>query len=435
MLKLKPMKLIPVKKLFAKKIVWKVGDILNLANFIPSNFRKPIIFGYKYLPGLCFLIQLYAVSPAQAFQLSNKAQISLITGSPGTELYALFGHSAIRVSDPMFGVDYLFNYGTFDFEAPNFMMKFVQRKLNYSLSVGDYPRFVSYYASEGRSVYEQVLDLSQAQKQVLFDFLENNARPKNREYLYDFFFDNCSSRIRDVFRKVFKQDIQFDLAEKGTKPTFKTMITPYLKDEWVYLGIYLILGLPADRQATASDKMFLPDYLLEAFDVAKIRDGGTWKPLVKSKVTGNQAITARPTPYVLSPIVVFTMLSLLIVGITYLNRKQQKVGRGLDFGLFFFLGLIGAFFMFTWLGTDHQALPMNMNMLWALPSHLIVSFWLLRKQRPDWVKRYFLMAGILQIALLLGWYSLPQRLHFALIPFILVIGLRAFWVAKNKPAK
>ena len=141
--------------------------------------------------------------------LSENAQISLITGSPGNQLYANFGHSAVRVYDPQANIDWVYNYGTFDFNAPGFYTNFLKGKLNYYLSVYDFQHMIKTYQYYNQSLYEQVLNLNQEEKIKIFQFLNNNYLPENRYYLYDFFFDNCSSRIRDIFETELNNKLTF----------------------------------------------------------------------------------------------------------------------------------------------------------------------------------------------------------------------------------
>ena len=411
-------------KLYQKLRKFVFSENLDkFCNLIKSLKMKPLFLKFALLI-LMFILNQQSIA---ALELSKNAQISLITGSPGTELYTLFGHSAIRVYDPFYGFDILYNYGTFDFNTPNFTLKFVQGRLNYALSKEYYQAFVEFYKREGRSIDEQVLDLTQVQKQKLFDFLEENYKPENRFYKYDFFFDNCSSRIRDVLIKVYKSDIVFENTTPKESKTFKALLDPYLKDAWLSLGIYLILGAPADKVASKSDYMYLPDYLNYAFADAKIKNGDEMIPLVKETKSVYQAIVTRPATYFFTPHLVFWVFLGVIAGITYLGYQRNKIAKGLDFFIFFLMGLVGCFFLFTWFGTDHQVLPMNFNMLWALPTHFIFAFYLWKGKLPNFVKIYFLISAFILIFTLVGWFFLPQRLHTAIIPIILVLLIRSIY--------
>ena len=156
-----------------------------------------------------FLFFLNIPSEAQVTTLSEAAEISIITIGPGKNLYDKFGHSAFRVKDEANGIDWAYNYGTYDFNTPNFYTKFAQGKLNYNLSVAYFEAFYQNYVQENRWVKEQVLNLSSTEKNELFQYLQNNATPENRGYLYDFFFDNCATRIRDVLKAVLGEELQY----------------------------------------------------------------------------------------------------------------------------------------------------------------------------------------------------------------------------------
>jgi hypothetical protein len=164
---------------------------------------------------ILFLVTTYQAI-AQKQQLSDQAVISLITADPGEELYSLFGHSAIRVKDTVNNQDLVFNYGTFNFNTPNFYMKFTRGKLLYMLSIQQFDRFKRSYEYEKRDLKEQILNLTQDQKQAIFQFLLWNYQPENRYYKYDFFFDNCATRIRDVFiDELPGLNFQFEYVKEG----------------------------------------------------------------------------------------------------------------------------------------------------------------------------------------------------------------------------
>ncbi len=205
--------------------------------------------------------------------LSQEARITLLTCSPGDELYSVFGHSAIRVQDPAYDLDWVFNYGTFDFSDPNFYTNFVKGKLNYILSVSEYHHFEYSYAMENRWIWEQELNITPYEKQYLFDSLRINRLPENRYYLYDFFFDNCATRIRDIFTEALERDILYDYQGLEQGQTFRELLMPYLAEKpWAKLGINLGLGLPADKRATPWDYMFLPDHMMTVFGDAMLSD-------------------------------------------------------------------------------------------------------------------------------------------------------------------
>lgn len=388
---------------------------------------------------LIFLLNLGLIFnlPAQVFNLSPDAEVSIITGGPGKDLYALWGHSAIRVYDKNLELDLLFNYGTFDFDTPNFYMKFVRGKLKYQLSVSNnFGRFVDFYARQGRSVEAQILDLSLAQKQKLLNFLLENYKPENRKYLYDFFYDNCSTRVRDALQKALGEDLSFDLSKLPQEKTFKDLIDPYMEDPWVNLGIYLALGSPADAEASPKQTMFLPDHLRDGIAAASIRQGGKPKPLVKTyqEIVPKEKITKAPS-FEVTPSIIFLLLFMFLSSLSVYDYLKRNKRYWIDATLLFILGAIGCFFILLWVGTDHQVLPYNYNMLWAFPPHIVVAFMLRRKSPNTFLKYYFLFNTLLLVFTLMAWFALPQRLHLSLIPLILLLILRSFILYKDKGAK
>lgn len=143
----------------------------------------------------------------QKLELSPEANISIITCGPGDQVYSHFGHSAIRVKDSSLGIDVVYNYGTFDFTTPNFTLKFARGKLNYTLARQNFRYFLLSYQEEKRWVKEQVLNIDLDEKQKLFSFLETNYLPQNRDYKYDFFYNNCATKIWDVLKTSYGKNL------------------------------------------------------------------------------------------------------------------------------------------------------------------------------------------------------------------------------------
>ncbi len=355
--------------------------------------------------------------------LSENAQVSLITCNPGDELYSVFGHSAIRIRDNEQGLDRVYNYGTFNFNTPNFYLKFARGYLNYELSAYSMHSFLAEYRATNRSVFEQVLILNQEEKERIFNFLEFNSQPENRFYLYDFFFDNCASRIRNVFKTEFKDSLVFETA--GYQPkSFREMLKPYLKPHpWSRFGISLVLGDITDRQATISESMFLPDYLQKAFASAKLNGKLMAKP---STVLFKQKDVENNLPFYLCPIFVFSLLFLVVGWFTYYELKHKRRFKLFDFLLFLAVGVVGLILFLLWFATNHTAVVNNWNLLWAIPIHFFVAFWLFRKRKTAWLRFYFLVTCIISLATLLCWFFIPQQFDFVLIPILLTITVRAF---------
>lgn len=372
-----------------------------------------------------FLLLISSICQAQ-IRLSDQAEISVLTLGPSQEeVFTAFGHSAFRVYDPVNRIDAAYNYGVFDFDQPNFYLNFAMGNNLYMLGVMSYPHFEYAYISENRYIHEQVLNLRPAQKQRLFDFLQWNALPENRRYLYDYFYDNCATKIPEVTLKVFGDSVVFDGSYITTDYTFRELTDLYLDQQpWGDLGIDVGLGLPTDKQATPYEYMFLPDYVESGFAHATILQDGKHEPLVKHT---NYIYESRPEKVPVNffqPLVLFMIFLVVTTYVSYQDIKRRKISMAFDAVLFGVLGFLGICLLLLWTATSHQAAAKNFNLFWALPTHAlaVIAFF----QQPRWLKVYFLAVAVLTVLLLITWPLLPQKLNYSLLPFVMAIALRAF---------
>ena len=379
---------------------------------------------------LLVLLSISFIVPiVRAQQLSENAEIVVLTLGPDkNQLYAAFGHSAFRVIDKSQNLDRVYNYGVFDFDQPNFYLNFFKGFLNYKLDTTNYARFRYVYMYYNRFIHEQVLNLNQAQKQKVFDYLQWNVLPENQYYYYDYFYDNCATRIRDVLVTTLGNELQFDGSYINTDYTIRELTDLYLASApWGDLVIDLCLGLPMDKTAIPYMYMFLPDYIESAFDHATLKNDSTTLPLVKRNVaTFNSAPTVSSSS-LFSPTVVFSIFLAIIALVSYFDIKKNKPSKWLDIPLFGIVGLLGLLFLSLWTITDHEAAARNMNLLWALPTHFILAILMMKKQQPSWLKYYFMMNIVVSLLLLLSWNWMPQLLLSALIPLVIGLGVRS-WV-------
>jgi len=377
---------------------------------------------------LLVILLSFQLNKLHSQKLSERAEISLITCNPGEDLYSVFGHNAIRVKDLRQNIDWVYNYGTFSFEEPNFYVKFVRGQLNYQLAVNHMKHFMYSYRKENRSVYEQVLNLTQNQKQNIFNFLENNRKPENKFYLYDFFFDNCATRIRDVMENNLNKDLTFANDYKDSL-TFRDMLKPYLKNHpWSRFGIRLILGAITDRQANLSETMVLPDYVMNAFSKAKVNIAGNEEDFVKhSAILFKESEKDDKYCKLTMPIVVFWFVFAIAVLLLVFEYKKNTYYKVFDFIYLLFIGIIGLILFLVWFATDHTAVVKNWNLLWALPTHFFIAFLLLRKKQFAFLNYYFLITGAIAFLVLPFWFFIPQSLSVVFIPMILTISLRSFY--------
>lgn len=370
---------------------------------------------------------LFSVSRAQTI-LSPQAEISIITCGPYQgELYSAFGHSAIRVIDPVRGFDIAFNYGMFDFNQPNFYLNFTRGYLYYKLGVYSYPDFRDHYISCNRYVHEQVLALDSAKKQRVFDYLETNARPENQTYRYDYFYNNCASKVRDVFVDVFKAEIKFDSSFIKTNYTIRDLTELYLQQQpWGDLGIDVCLGLPMDKKASAYDYMFLPDYIESSFDRVTL----SGLPIVREKISVYESLPETIPFHWYHPWIVFGLLFLLAAIISYRDWQRQKLSKWFDVTLFGAAGIVGLLLFILWVATDHKAAANNFNLAWAFPFHLVGAIGLLKRTSQKWISGYFTFAAIISALLLGFWTLLPQALNPFLLPVIFIILMRSLVIIK-----
>ena len=387
---------------------------------------------HKPLLTLIFLLS-YFTALTQINTLAKDAEISIITIGPGKQLYDSFGHNAIRVSDPSNGKDLAFNYGTFDFNTPNFYIKFGQGKLPYALSVSTYDGFLRNYIAEKRWIKQQKLDLTYGEKIAIFEFLLNNAQPSNREYQYDFFLDNCATRIRDVLAVNLGSKLSYQ--DKQYAPflySFRELIQQRLHwNSWGSLGIDIALGAVIDRTANPWEHQFLPDYVFESLKSATITRNNKTSALIKKETTiNNPGPRARNTAFLLSPFFVFLILALGIVYRTLRDSKQQKRSQWLDTVLFFVTGIVGVLLLVLWFATDHTATINNYNILWAFPVNLIFCTLLSKKTPKKWLSRYLSFLIILLTLLVVHWCTSVQVFAGALLPLLIALFIRYVYVIR-----
>ncbi|MBX2921292.1 MAG: DUF4105 domain-containing protein [Chitinophagaceae bacterium] len=365
-------------------------------------------------------------------QDSSHVRISILTCGSGEDLYSTWGHSAIRVTDTTTHSDRVYNYGTFDFYDPDFYINFIKGKLLYYLGVESYMGFVDSYRLEQRRIIEQELNLTGEEKLRLLYALKENAKEENKFYRYDFLFDNCATRVRDIIRINTDSGLAVSNILPG-KVTFRQMIYHDLNlnhSYWSKLGIDILLGSGLEKIVLNEQSMFLPEYLYKGFDSSL---NGNKKLVGKKSViyAGNET---QPPASLFTPFVVFTFL--LLVWILFSVSKSKALAvivRVLDFLLFFVTGLLGILLIFMWTGTDHQLCRNNFNLMWAIPFHAIAAFSLISKKQ--WLKKYWLASAILYGILLLSWFFLPQHLNTGLLPMVILLGWRSWVFYRGKASK
>lgn len=370
-----------------------------------------------------FFFFISQIGFAQSKQLSPNAEISIITAGPGELLYEGFGHTTIRVKDNDF--DLAYNYGIFDFNAPNFYLNFSKGRLLYKLQSYPFHYFVRSYQRDNRWIKEQVLNLNQSEKQEIFEYLENNAKPENATYLYDPFFNNCATKPREILELILKDSIVFDDSYITNNKSFRELMNDEINwNSWGSFGINLALGSKLDKIASTKEYMYLPDFVYSGFNNATIVHNDNKENLVKLDRYILKFNEITPKAELFSPLLVFSILLILGLIITLKDIKRNKRSKWFDFLLFFVTGIIGVSIVFLWFFTDHSTTPTNYNFLWAFAPNLIVAFYLLKSQPKMWVKKYVSLVLILLLVIPIIWLTKVQQLPLASLPLLILLLLR-----------
>ena len=366
---------------------------------------------------------------SQKLVLSDQSEISIITAGPGDVLYEAFGHSAIRVKDATLNLDIIFNYGLFDFNQPNFYVNFVKGRLLYRLGKQSFRRFITSYDYQQRWVKDQVLNLSLVDRIKIFEYLNENSLPENAEYLYDPYFNNCATKLRDITKEILGNNIEFPSSFSSENFTLRQLMNQELPwNTWGNFGINLALGNTLDKVLIADNYMYLPDYVHKAFQNATITKNKITTPLVLEE----SQLLRYPEKQIdiqwYNPFFVFSLLLLLTVVITFRDQKRNRRAKWLDFTLFFMTGVIGLVICFLWFFTDHYTAPNNFNLLWTFVLNLYVAFILLKSKIPSWISYYLLCYIFLLFSTIIISLAEIQQFSFAVYPIIAMLFLRTFYV-------
>lgn len=352
-----------------------------------------------------------------------RAEAYLITCGPGTETYSIYGHSALRVFRHDTGTDTVYNWGVFDFETPNFAWKFARGRLDYMLVAEKTERFLMVYNYEKRYVVQQKIFLDSLQTESLLKLVWENLKPENARYKYDFFYDDCSTRIRDLIEKVAGGKIVYPPEEKKMM-TFRDLTDrSQEKYPWLKLGIDLIMGSPGERKASLRESMFLPDGLQSGLSAARLQLDGRLIPLLSSPLT----LVDFPAPVVRKNIItgpsfIAALLMIAVIVSTLAFRNKTKFIRATDIFLFVCFSILAGLMIFFNFFTDHIQMRWNLNILWLNPFIIIcLAALILRK---EWVLAYRLVF-FCSAAFLVLQFILPQEFNIAFTPLAVILLVRS----------
>ncbi len=381
---------------------------------------------------ICFSISKVT---AQQVTISDSAIISLITCSPGKEVYSIFGHTALRVKDPANGIDVVFNYGMFSFETENFYYKFIKGETDYQLGVYNTSFFLPEYQARNSMVWEQVLNLTPVEKRRLINSLELNYRPENRIYRYNFAFDNCSTRPRDKITAALFGFVKFHTTTDSK--TFRQWIGMYTgNDTWLKFGIDLIFGLEADKITTTNESMFLPEVLMSEFQSAQITklDGVNRKLVTDVNVlVSSTEVKKNVTPWYFKPGTFTVLLLIIAIIITFWERKTKKHIKSFDTGILIVTGLAGLLAFYLMFFSSHPLVKYNLNLLWLNPLNLIVAPLLWYRNLRAYLFAYQFINITLLAGALFAFALSAQAFNLAVFPIIVLLIMRSTsWFAYTK---
>ena len=391
-----------------------------------------------FLPGFLVLTSI-PVTAQKKVILSDEAEISLLICGPSHDAsFTLYGHAAIRIHDPGQTIDIIFNYGIFDFSVANFIYRFAKGETDYKLGATDFFNYMIEYQMRGSSVNELVLNLTNNEKNRIWDALLINYLPQNRVYRYNFFFDNCATRLVTLVEQNINGKVVYDTRQP--EQTFRDLINYCTREHnWLTFGCDLALGSPTDRIATPHEKMFLPEQLESAFRTAQIKENtGHTRALLKKVIPlapFDPEINNYPSEKI-TPNLAFWVLFTLILFTTVWEFRKKKYVKLLDSVLFSIAGIAGCVLFFISCLSIHPSVFPNWSLVWLHPLHLVGAVLITVKKFQKAANCYHFINFVALTFLLVGWYFLPQHMNRAFIPLILILWTRsAFTVYRSKKGK
>ena len=381
----------------------------------------------KLIPLVLLLLTL---SSNAQLQLTEASEISVLSIGPGYLLNDSFGHSAIRVKDPLYNFDVVYDYGRYDFEAKGFYLNFAQGKLNYMIGRTEFEDFLSFYEYQNRRVQEQQLNLSTKQKTAFYYFLTENIKPKNQSYPYDFFYNNCATKITDAIESILEDQITYLPPSTFEQDTFRNLIRSDLnQNSWGSLGIDVALGSKIDQLASVKEHLFLPKNLYLLLENAQI--GSTDLKIVKKSKILTSSSFVKTFEGFGSPLAILSLIAFAILFVTFRDHKKNKRSKWLDVSLFAFTGLIGLALLLLWFATDHTATSDNYNLLWAFATNLLFIPSILKTRLNNRGIKYIVFLVILLALMMLHWITGVQSFAIGLIPLLIAICVRYLFLIRH----
>lgn len=356
----------------------------------------------------------------------DAVRISMLTCTAGPEVYALYGHTAIRVEYSETGQDWVFNYGTFNMSDPWFIPKFTLGWMDYELGLLPYKPFYAHYTQDGCDIIQQELNLTAREKVKLLELLENNYQPENRGYRYNFLYDNCSTRPRDILESVVEGKLVWPA---DTKQVSYRQLMHQCNDIWPWskLGIDLCLGSDADRPITPREQEFLPAYLMRHLAQAVVVDSaGHERPLVLHEQTFNRQseLDMRPEFFLL-PIQCCLLLIGMVGMVCVLEWRRKKLYWQVDVSLYAAQGLAGVLVFILFFFSVHPTVDSNWQLWIFNPLPILYLPVMIYRRRHGLPDQYAVLKALSLGLFILSFTFIPQDMPIETFLVALVLLVRA----------
>ena len=382
----------------------------------------------KVLLLIFFFLSSFSFSMEQDIDRYN---ISILTVSPGKDLVDAFGHSGIRVVDNESNYDVVFNFGIYDFQAPDFYSNFVKGRPIYSLGINNYDRFFNNYKNQKRGILEHKIQISKNKKDALIQLLFENSRQENKFYVYEYFNDNCSTKVADLFIENFNNEIynsEINLSSKSND-SYRSLIYKMIpKNSWGSLGIDICLGSIIDQDINYRQTFFLPSEFGSFLDTIESVN----PEIIESKLLlKSQDIFEESGFNLTSPLFVILFISILIILVSFRDFKNNKQTKVLDILLISITTMIGILISYLWFYSDHSAASQNYNILWASPLNIILFIDLFARKKRKWILGYLKFIFLMLLLMMSHWILSVQTFNITLFSFIFALLIRYLFLIYN----
>lgn len=397
--------------------------------FAKQRYKKNITFVVMKRLVTAIIIFLLSFEVFAMYEPSDSARFSLLVCSPGNVIYSTFGHAALRLKDEPQDVDIVFDYGVFSFDdLPRFIRNFIIGEMYYLLDARTFHMTTWQYQYEGRGIIEYKLNLSPEERKKISDFLIWNMQPENQAYLYNFFEDNCSTRLATILNS---QTNNCKLNVNTFEPkTWRELIIDYAGEKsWISYGIHLGLGYPADTTMNGSQMLFIPDYLGYAVQNTMSNAG----KLSNDGETILEATTEIQSAWWDNSILFLWILAGIILAISVFEITKKRWCVWCDFLLYFFLGIFGCLIWIISFCSIHSLVFPNFNTLWITPFHLLFSILLLFPSLQRWSRWYVPFSAAMVLIYVAITNMVGQFIPTASWPLFLIIIIRAIRFAILSP--